>query len=252
MADQDELKKLRDYYQNILEKQREDYQNKLEKERESFQRRIKEDEALYKDELNDLKEYLQNKLEKEREYYQKRIEVSEGNYKDELKKKEDKYDEIIRKNQITNKIITAAYLLTAFILIVAIFGFAIPKHYDLEQKKLDLMQHQFDVQADQTNRSLQLQEASETIKTIETIMNSPIVDLLGTPKEISNDAKDLVLEIIKRFNFNVNLNKQLGDNKAKTSTETIQISPTKEPQNTSKVIPLRGNNNRENISFVYS
>jgi hypothetical protein len=191
-------------------------------------------------------------LKKEEEYYQKRIEAIEGFYKEELKKKEDNYNEISRKIYITNRIITATCLLTAFVLIVAIFGIAIPKHYDLEQKKLDLMKHQFDVQADQTNRSLQLQEASETIKTLETIMNSPLVDLLGTPKETSNDAKDLVLEIIKRFNFNVNLNKQLGDNKAKASTETIHISPTKEPQNTSKVIPSIWNNNRENISFVYS
>jgi hypothetical protein len=152
----------------------------------------------------------------------------------------------MRKNDLEKfKIVMA---LIALGLIVAVIGFAIYENYNLEQKKLDLMRHQFDVQAAQTNRSLQLQVANETMKAFEILMNSPLVDLLGAPKGAGNAAKDLALEIIRRFNVNVDCAQLwLCDNKDNTSPKPAPNSSTNECQ-----CPKIGNNNRENISFVYN
>ena len=138
---------------------------------------------------------------------------------------QDELNETIKKKHITNKVIATS--LIAFVLIGAIFGIAIPNHYKLEQNKLDLMRHQFDVEADQTNHSQELQAAQERVKALEIVMNSPVVEatatnLLEAPKIAGNAAADLAVKLIERLNINVDLNAQIGSNKDETDAKTAQ------------------------------
>jgi hypothetical protein len=188
-------------------------------------------------------EYSKQKLE-DSEYSKQKLEM----HKTELEMRKTELE--MRKENF--KIMAA---LIAFGLVVAVIGFAIYENYNLEQKKLDLMRHQFDVQADQTNRSLQLQVANETMKAFEILMNSPLVDLLGAPKGAGNAAKDLALEIIRRFNVNVDCAQLwLCDNKDNTSPKPAPNSSMNECQcqNMPTNIPEIANNNRENLNFAKS
>lgn len=84
------------------------------------------------------------------------------------------------------KLIAASVI--SIVLAGAVIVYAIPKHYELEHEKLELARYQFEVQADQTNKSLKLQEANETTKLFEILMNSRLLEttaseLLGAPKK---------------------------------------------------------------------
>lgn len=102
------------------------------------------------------------------------------------------------------------------------------KHYELEQEKLKLERYQFDVQADQANKALKLQAANETIKALEIVMNSRLAettaDLLGAPKKAGNVAANLAVELIKRFNFNVDLSAQLDSSTSESPNTFMDVS----------------------------
>lgn len=105
---------------------------------------------------------------------------------------------------------------------------AVTKHYELEQEKLKLARYQFDVQADQANKALKLQAANETIKALEIVMNSRLVettvDLLGAPKKAGNAAANLAVELIKRFNVNVDLSAQLDSSTSESPNTFMDAS----------------------------
>jgi len=175
---------------------------------------------------------------------------------DEFREKDRMYLKEKRAYILAGSKIIAAFLIVVF-LIGAVFVIAIPKHYDLEQKKLDLMRHQFDVQAAQTNRSLQLQAANETMKAFEIAMKSPLVDLLRSPTEAGNAAKELALKLIDRVNVNLDCTPLWlcdNDNKDQESAKTAPNSSKNECQcqNTPTNIPNTGNNNKENIRYPYA
>jgi len=145
--------------------------------------------------------------------------------------------------------------ITAVLSIALVLAYAIYENRDLEQKKLDLARDQFEVQAAQTNRSLQLQATNEIIKAIEIAMNSPLTaDLLGSQKESDNVAKDLLVELIKRFNVNLNCAPLwlCDKNKVNSTTSNSSTCDCQKYQNTPKNIQYTGNNNRENISYPYA
>jgi hypothetical protein len=120
------------------------------------------------------------------------------------------------------------------------------------------MRYQFEVQAAQTNNSLQLQTYNETIKLFEILANSRLLEtaatnLLGAPQEVGNQAKDLAVELIRRFNVNLNCAPLwLCYNKDKTNVNASNSSTCdcKKYQNTPTNIPNTGNNNRENLDFA--
>jgi len=121
--------------------------------------------------------------------------------------------------------------------------FAIQGYYDLEQNKLDLARHQFDVQAEQSDYSLKLQAAQQNVKALEIVMNSPVVEttvanLIKAPHIAANTATDLVGKLIERFDINVDLSAQLG-NKDGTNAKTIPIESngiTNTSKNTSNIV----------------
>lgn len=151
----------------------------------------------------------------------------------------------------------SAILAISVVLIWAIFGIVIPKHFELEQEKLDLARYQIEVQADQSNRSIKLQEANGTIWLLEKLLNSGLLEkaaneVLGAP-DMSNAAKDLAMELIKTLKVNVECTPRwLCDNKDQKSAEvaanlsTVESLHQKAPAN----IQLAGNNNKENICFA--
>lgn len=158
-----------------------------------------------------------------------------------------------KKNRTTRLLIT--YFISG-VLIVAFF--AIYENHDIEQNKLAFARYQFNVQAAQINRSLELQESSEKIRLFEILMNSRLIDtvtteLIDVPNEVSDSAKDLALELIKRFNVNIDCTPLwLCDNKDKENAKTTKNSSTSECQcqNRPSDTPNMGNNNRENIDFL--
>lgn len=151
-------------------------------------------------------------------------------------------------------IVTLGFILAAVIL----SAHTIPRYYELEQEKLELARYQFEMQSEQINNSLRLQEANETMRLLEILMNSRLVEtaaneLLGVPKELSDEAKDLVIELIRTLKINVNCTPRwICYNKDPKSAETsenpsvTELKPPNMPTNTLWI----GNNNRENICFV--
>lgn len=146
-----------------------------------------------------------------------------------------------------------------FLLAVVILSAnAIPRYYELEQEKLELARYQFEMQSEQINNSLRLQEANETMRLLEILMNSRLVEtaaneLLRVPKELSDEAKDLAIELIRTLKINVNCTPRwICYNKDPKSAETpenpsvTEFTPQNMPTNTFWV----RNNNRENICFA--
>jgi len=157
-------------------------------------------------------------------------------------------------------------IITAFLVLFSLIYLSlhtIDKHYELEQKKLDLMRYQFDLQIDQENHKLELQAAQERVKAFGILMNSSLVttaaNLLGTPNSAGNKAADLVEELIKRLNIDVNLNAQVGNNEganpinasnkpndiSNTLTNTLQIK-----NNRTSVFLVKTVNNNTSIFLV--
>jgi|WetSurMetagenome_2_1015567.scaffolds.fasta_scaffold410231_2 hypothetical protein len=102
---------------------------------------------------------------------------------------------------------------------IVILGAALLGAYDLtdrylslEKQKLDLMEQQFDVQKEQTNRFLDIQQSEVSSKGLEMILNSPVLetsisDLINSPKGAAKGLADLAetLISINKVNWNIGI-----------------------------------------------
>jgi len=86
------------------------------------------------------------------------------------------------------------------------------QYFDLEKQKLNLMEQQFEVQKEQTNRFLDIQQKDVSSKGLEMMLNSPVLetsisDLINSPKGAAKGLADLAETLIgiNKVNWNIGI-----------------------------------------------